>query len=109
MRARNHSGRRARGAGGVSETGVGMDAALVVTGVSGINSAMGKSLSTGRPNGAAETCECYVPARRSAELSLNSVPYSRRSAQIARVRIEQCFLFPRLSFLRSTRAKKTNI
>jgi hypothetical protein len=46
MRARNHSGRRARGAGGVSETGVGMDAALVVTGVSGINSAMGKNLST---------------------------------------------------------------
>ena len=43
MRARSHSGRRARGAGGVSETGVGMDAALVVTGVSGINSAMKKA------------------------------------------------------------------
>jgi hypothetical protein len=46
MRARNHSGRRARGAGGVGEAGAGMEAAIVVTGVSGINSAMEKPFNT---------------------------------------------------------------
>src|SRR5258708_35888829 len=40
MLARSHSGRRARSAGGFDETGVGMDVAIGVTGVSGINSAM---------------------------------------------------------------------
>jgi hypothetical protein len=43
MRARSHSGRRARGAGGFDETDNGIDAVLVVTGVSGINSAMEKT------------------------------------------------------------------
>jgi len=50
MRARSHSGRRARGgiptdgvAGEFDETGGGMDAAFVVIGVSGINSAMGNT------------------------------------------------------------------
>jgi hypothetical protein len=84
MRARSHSGRRARAgipadgaADEFDETGVGMDAAAGVAGVSGINSAMEQNLSTGRPKGAPERYKSHIPAP-------TSVPYSRCSTQIVR-------------------------